>query len=407
MIAKSRAGWRTFGFWAKLCAGVAIVLLAVFVGGISWLRWNARAQRVAVAAIKDARGRVEYDWEKPDAVVSSAGFAVPGFSKKWLMRSSPSAARSEGGGPGAPPWLVSLLGVDCFGQVTSVSLPRRAPDELLQHVGRLKRLTTLRLDNLVDADQGVAFLEGLDCLEELTLVRSRLGQGAMSHLAGLKKLQSLNLHGTNVDNDGLAHIAGLTALTDLNLNGTAIDGAGLASLQGLTNLRDLDLDGTAIGDTGLSVVGKLPALTRLSLNGTRLIGVGLVHLKGLKRLEELSLEGTGVRDFGLAYLSGLTNLKVLELNGTPVGDAGLKCLAGLTNLEELTLDSTAITDAGLAHLTLLPHLVIVSMQDTKVTDAGITEMKRRRAAAQAQQLAATSNGIAHAAPAITDVEIVR
>ncbi len=406
MTSKPGPPWRSLRFWAKLCAAVAIIPLAVFVGAVCLLRWNASAQRIAVAAIKEAHGRVEYDWENPDVVRSSARFSIAGL-EDWLNSWTPSSAESEDGGPPAPHWLVSLLGVDCFGHVTSVSA-QRAPDKfkLVEHVGQLKRLSALRLTGFQLSDQEMTFLDKLDCLEELTFVRCRLGNGTLSQLAGLKNLKSLNLHGSNVNSLALANIQGLTALTELNLSGTAIDGAALASLRGLSNLQGLDLDRTAIDDSGLAVLANLTALIRLSLNGTKLSGVGLVHLKGLNRLEELSLEGTRVSDAGLAHLAGLTRLKVLELKGTLVGDAGLKYLKDFSNLETLTLDRTAVTDAGLAHLTVLPHLVVVSVQHTKVTEAGITEMKRQRAALQAQQLATTTTGVTAAGAGITDVEIM-
>jgi hypothetical protein len=406
---KPGPSWRSPRFWGKLCAGIAGVVLTIVAGGVFGLRWKASAQRDAVAAIKEAHGSVLYDWEEDGAIRSSARFTIPGFPD-WMIAWCRFGSQSEEGGPDAPAWLVSLLGVDCFGNVSSVRLPGRAPKDPLEQIGRLKRLKSLRLSGLVLNDrQGLAFLANLDQLEDLTLVRSRLRPGALSHLARLKKLQSLNLMGTNADNAALASIEGLTELTDLNLSGTAIDGAGLASLSRLSKLEDLKLDHTAIDDQGLSVLAKLPALAHLSLYGTKLTGAGLVHLKGAQRLEELRLEGTKLGDVGLVNLASVTSLKVLELKGTAVGDAGMKFLKGLTNLEELTLDRTAITDAGMACLTALPHLVIVSVQHTRVTEAGIAAVQRGRAALQSQQLAATpTSGASATSPqaGITDLEIV-
>ena len=377
VITQPGSWWRSWGFWVKLCGGIAIVMFAIFAGAVLWLRWNAAARRDAVAAIKKARGSVTYEWEEPDVIRSAGFFTIPGFPA-WMSDLGWSNRPTEEGGPDAPPWVVSLLGVDCVGDVTSVTLPRRAPAEVLAQAGKLKRLKSLRLDGLVLSDRSLQFLEDFDHLEDLTLVRSQLGQGALSHLAHLKKLQSLNLLGTDVDNAALASIAGLTELTSLNLSGTMIDSAGLAALKGLSKLEDLNLDRTAISDQGLSVLAGLPALAHLSMYGTRLTGSGLVHVRGLKRLESLRLEGTDLRDPGLVHLANVTSLKVLGLKGTSVGDAGIKCLTGLTNLEELTLDRTGVTDSGLAQLAGLPHLVIVSVQHTRVTEAGIAAVQAER-----------------------------
>ena len=398
----SRSRW----IWARLGAGVAIAFLVVLVGGFFWLRWSAAAQRDAVAAITEARGRVFYEWDDVEAVDVRIVNSPPALLD-WLPSWTWAGRDSEEGGPPAPAWLVSLLGVDCFGDVTSVSLPRGARENLLPHVGRLAHLGTLRLDGSTVTDQGLKSLDGLARLESLTLVRSRIGKGGFAHLAGLKNLQIVNLEGTKVDDhDALASLDGLTALTELNLGGTPMTDAGMSSLWGLSKLQDLNLNRTTISDAGLSQLANVTSLARLSLNGTRVSSEGLANLEGLARLEELGLENTAVGDAGLAHLAGAVNLKVLHLKGTAVGDAGVAHLQGLTNLQELTLDRTAITDAGLAHLTALPHLVIVSVQHTKVTEAGITSLKRQRAQLQAQQLAASSTGVVPPETAITEIEIV-
>ena len=219
MLTRPGSSSRSWWIWAKLGAGVAIVFLIVIVGGIYWLRWSAGAQRDAVAAIKEARGRVGYEWDDLDAVDVRIVNSRPSLLD-WLPSWTWTGGASDDGEPPAPAWLISLLGVDCFGDVVSVSLPRRARDNLLPRVGRLAHLKTLRLDGSTVTDQGMKTLGGLARLESLTLVRSRIGKDGFAHLAGLKNLHFLNLEGTNVDdNAALASLKGLTALTELNLGG--------------------------------------------------------------------------------------------------------------------------------------------------------------------------------------------
>ena len=373
----------------RLVAGVLVVLFILGFGGFLWLKSNARPQRDAVAGIKEAGGKVSYFWEDPDAAdVSTVSFRPTFLGWTW------SGAEPEAEGPAAPPWLVSLLGVDCFGDVTSVTAVRPTNDQLLEHVGHLEKLESLRIQGATASESGMKSLERLGCLKRLTLTRSRVVTAGFAHLAGLKNLEYLNLERTNVDDHAaLAGLKTMTALTEVNLGGTTIADAGMDALRGSTKLEDLNLNNTAISDAGLAPLANLSGLRRLSLKGTRLSGAGLAHLKNLTKLEELCLEGTRVDDAGLAHLAGAINLKILQLKGTAVGDAGVVRLKGLTNLQELTLDRTQITDAGLAELAALPHLGIVSVQHTKVTEGGIAAIKRRRAALQLQQLTASSTGV--------------
>ncbi len=386
----------------RLVAGVLVVLLILGFLGVVWLKSKARPQRDAVAAIKEAGGKISYAWEDPDAAdVSPVSFRPTFLGWTW------SGAEPGAEGPAAPPWLVSLLGVDCFGDVTSVIALRPASDQFLDHVRHLEKLEGLRMQGATASEAGMKSLERLVCLKRLTLARSKVVTAGFAHLAGLKNLEYLNLERTNVDDHAaLAGLKTLTALTELNLGGTTIGDAGMEPLRGLIKLEDLNVSNTGISDAGLAPLADLSGLRRLSLNGTRLSGTGLAHLKDLTKLEELCLEGTRIDDASLAHLAGAVNLKILQLKGTAVGDAGVVRLKGLTNLQELTLDRTQITDRGLAELAALPHLGIVSVQHTKVTEGGITAITRRRAALQLQQLTASSTGVVPPATAIADMQIV-
>ena len=407
MLRKLSSFWRSGAFWARLGASIAILLLIAFAGVVFWLRSNARAQREAVAAIKAGRGHVSYPWDDPDGCrCHRSRFLDPAFPN-WLWAWTWSGGESEELGPAAPAWLVSLLGVDCFGDVTSVVMPPRTRSELIEQLGHLEQAKKVQIQDSLMTEDEMKSLGRLVHLESLTVVRTKVVKGGFAHLANLKNLRTLSLDGTNVDDEAaLSSLKDLTALTEINLEATMISDAGTQFLSTLINLEYLNLNGTMISDTSLSQLAGLPALSRLALNGTRLNGAGLAYLKGLPRLEELNLESTGVGNAGLAHLAGAISLKLLHLKGTAVTDAGVTHLKGLTNLEDLSLDHTAITDASLAELTTLPHLMLLSVQQTRITADAINVQKRRRAHLQVQQLTATSNGVVPAETAITELEIV-
>ena len=94
-----------------------MLVLVLLMGG--WLRIDRterEIQREAVAAIRQVRGTVKYDWEWKD------GYAIPG------------------GKPPAPAWLVDLIGVDYFGHVTHVCLWHMS-ETMEAQVGRAHWLT--------------------------------------------------------------------------------------------------------------------------------------------------------------------------------------------------------------------------------------------------------------------------
>ena len=76
-----------------------IVLVLVIGAGLGWIVREAHIQRDAVAAIMKDGGWVRYDWEWNNGTSIRRG-------KAW-----------------APRWLVDLIGVDYFGQVTVVVFP--------------------------------------------------------------------------------------------------------------------------------------------------------------------------------------------------------------------------------------------------------------------------------------------
>ena len=122
MVRQPGSFWRSGAFWARLGAGIAMLLLIVFAGVVYWLRSNARAQREAVAAIKADGGQVTYPWDDSEAAGAPIAFRQSGL-RDWLMSWAGPSDESAELGPAAPSWLVSLLGVDCFGDVTSVVMP--------------------------------------------------------------------------------------------------------------------------------------------------------------------------------------------------------------------------------------------------------------------------------------------
>ena len=294
--------WRRFLRFSVRGLVVLVLLIGVLMGWMARVVRTAQAQRDAVTAIKQAQGRVAYDWEW------SKGQFIPG------------------GKPWAPKWLVDLIGEDYFGHVTQVTYANR---------------------------RGLSFAGTRQLLVSNERVRAQptsasLGQPSEPVTSPLS------------ENDAaLMHLNGLTEISDLDLSLSDITDAELAHLKGLTKLSSLDLEGNAITDAGLVHLRALNNLRELNLKFSKVTDAGLAHLKGLRSLTILKLGYNRVSDAGLARLKEMSNLVFLDLDCTAVSDAGLMRLKGLPKLSELRLYGTQVTDAGVNDLSLaFPRLLI-------------------------------------------------
>ncbi len=149
-----------------------LIVLVLLIGALlGCLVRSARAQREAVAAIVNAGGSVTYDRDWSTANYRPAGL------------------------PWALAWLIDLIGVDYFGQVTIVALydSSTTTDATIEQVGHLTRL------------------------RELLLFESSINDATLVHLNGLTNLDSLELAGVRVTDAGLDHLEGMTKLTVLSL----------------------------------------------------------------------------------------------------------------------------------------------------------------------------------------------
>jgi len=210
-----------------------MLLVLLSGGGFGWIVHvvrSAESQRLAVAGIAKAGGFVMYDWS---------------FKNGRFL------AKRE---PWGPPWLVDLIGdligIDYFGHVTWVYLPRTATDNDLVYVGQLGRIEWLGDLTTRLTDAGLFHLRGLSNLGVLNLRRTQVTDLGLAHLEGLTKLFMLDLSRTQVTDAGLKHLKGMTGLRELYLQGTQVSDAGLKHLQGMTGLRELHLQGTLVSDAG-------------------------------------------------------------------------------------------------------------------------------------------------------------
>jgi hypothetical protein len=202
-----------------------MIVIGLLCGALGEIVDRARVQRDAVIAIERAGGKVMYDWEW----TWSKGRPTP-----------TGATRRPGRLTG---WLTDHLGIDYLSDVTSVDLRNRGSDELLESVGRLRKL------------------------EYLNLAGSPVGDAGLAHLEGLTALRLLSLDYTDVTDAGLVHLESLTRLETLILSLTRVGDAGLPHLKPLTGLRMLSLSWTRVSDPGGQDLRRALPMTRIGTGG--------------------------------------------------------------------------------------------------------------------------------------------
>lgn len=115
-------------------------------------------------------------------------------------------------------WLKS----PSHGLVTTIQGDFVMTDELMQQVGKLPNVETLRLSS------------------------SKVGDGGLAHVRNLRRLRDLVLNETRVTSDGIAHLAEFDRLVRLDLEKTGVDDQALVHLKQLPRLKYLDVRRTGV-----------------------------------------------------------------------------------------------------------------------------------------------------------------
>jgi hypothetical protein len=199
-----RPRWHQFSLRSLLIFTVIVAVAS------AWLRSEVeskRQEREAVAAIVQAGGTVDYDYQ-------------------WDYRQSGQPGQSVK--PPGPGWLRGLLGENFFARVRSVSFDRMPGADVNAVAPNLDRIAGVRY---------------------LYFNNSNLADDGLAHVKGMSRLEVLYLDGTKISDAGLANLQGLW-LIDLGFRGTNISNAALPVLKSMRGLHYLDLKETRVSKAG-------------------------------------------------------------------------------------------------------------------------------------------------------------
>ncbi len=188
-------------------------------------------------------------------------------------------------------------------------------DELLARLGALKNLKTLRFCTCSPrlTVTGMAHLADIPSLKTVAIgVRPDHGddypnvEDGLARLESLENLQDLTLYGPGFGDRAMEHVARLPSLLRLELCQTRVSKVGLARLADLRALRVLSLRGAHMGEHVWREVDGYYRVTYVTV---------LKALKSLDNLEELTVDGDEITEAAVPYLQQMKKLAKLRVNG--------------------------------------------------------------------------------------------
>jgi hypothetical protein len=287
--------------------------------------------------------------------------------------------------------LARIAGLSC---VTSLSLggSRELTDDGLLHLARMRQLERLELSEypggkLTDrglevlrhlpnlrkfemtwqagiTDRGVANLRFCDQLEEVNLMGSPTGDGAIEALQGKAKLRRFST-GRLVTDAGLPLLHNFPLLKTADGEGgrLLIDGpftnAGLATLAGLDGVFDLDLFWHVdhITTDGFAHLVHLPNLQSLGCDGQLSDDIAMKHIAAMPRLKWLRIQESVATDDGFAALAKSQTIEGIWGRVCPnFGSRGFVAFSRMPSLRRLGIGCKNVDDAALATLPEFPAL---------------------------------------------------
>lgn len=306
-----------------------------------------------------------------------------------------------------------LTGVVCDGQMTDAGLERlsrveqltelsmdgstRVSDAGLQHLARMPQLEKLDLSgwHMTFGDRGLEPLRQLHRLREFKACwPQRITDAGVANLADCALLEQVNLMGTNTGDGAIAGLRNKSGLQRLS-TGRLLTDAGIEHLHQFPafkvwdgaapkyGLMDFDsgpthvlLDGP-ITDNGMKRLAGLEGLSGVNFfwHISNLTPAGLAALASLPHLAMLGCEGKLCDDTAMRHIATLPGLKMLMAQGTVAGDDGFVALSRSKTLEHIWgRESHNLGDRGVAALAKLPTLKGAALSFLRVSDGALAAL---------------------------------
>jgi len=249
-------------------------------------------------------------------------------------------------------------------------------DEDLERLSRLDHVTSLNLsDAQFITDKGLQYLARMPQLRELRLshypgggVTDR-GLEVLQHLRELRVFEMCWQGG--ITDKGISHLSHCEELEEVDLLGTHTGDGAIAALAGKPKLRKFKT-GRNVTDEGLSLLHQFPAFK--TWNGGE-VKYGLMSFAADPT--NLLVDGPFTRVEALTGLVGLFGLSFFRHTSNLRG-GDLQSLAALPNLGFLGCPGEICDDDAMRHIGALPNLRMLMAQGTIATDEGFKHLSQSK-----------------------------
>lgn len=281
--------------------------------------------------------------------------------------------------------------------VTSLNLSgsQLITDKGLQHLARMPQLRVFEMCwHSGITDEGISHLRHCEQLEEVDLLGTHTGDGAIAALTGKPKLRKFK-SGRNVTDEGLSLLHQFPAFktwgggevkyglmsfgadpTNLLIDGPFTRVATLVGLDGLFGLSFFRHTSNVRSDD-LQSLAALPSLGYFGCPGEICDDDAMRHISALPNLRMLMGQGTVATDAGFKSLSQSKTIEYIWGRECPnLTGAGFAALAEMPALKGLAVSSKFVDDAALAKLPSFPALKELMPMD--VSDDGFRHVGRCR-----------------------------
>ena len=251
-------------------------------------------------------------------------------------------------------------------------------DDVLARVAALDHVTSLSLGGSGQlTDDGLHHLARMPQLERLDLSAypgGRLtdrGLEVLRHLPNLRHFEMTWQGG--ITDKGVENLRFCDRLEEVNLMGSPTGDGAIRALAGKPNLRRLHT-GRLVTDEGLPLLHQFPRLKTWHGPPPAALTKG-----DPDKVAHLMIDGP-FTNRGLASLAGLDGVAELDLfwHVTRITSDGLASLASMPNLVMIGADGKLSDDVAMRHIAAIPNLRRLRAQESVATEAGFEALSRSR-----------------------------
>jgi hypothetical protein len=235
-------------------------------------------------------------------------------------------------------------------------------DEALARIADLDFVTSLSLGGSRElTDNGLLHLARMPQLEHLEMGEYPGGKLTDRRLEALRYLPNLRRFEmqwqSGITDHGVANLRFCDRLEEVNLMGSPTGDGAIEALQGKAKLRRFST-GRLVTDAGIPLLHNFPLLKAADGEGARLLidgpftNAGLAALAGLHGIFDLDLfwHVDHITTDGFAHLLHLPNLASLGCDGELSDDVAMGHIAAMPRLKKLRIQESVATEAGFVTL---------------------------------------------------------